>query len=88
MSSEWVAFACGAVVFGSLGLVVGLCLSGAPEGYEDARGFHAGKPPRRVLIVERQKRDAGRQLLDELAEELEREGVWASFRQHEDQRGA
>jgi hypothetical protein len=84
MTSEWVAFACGGIVFGSLGVVIGLCLGhavdAAPLGYEDANGWHAGKPPRRVLLVMApQERDDGRRLMDEIATEYERQAVWAEF---------
>ena len=80
MSSQWVAFACGGLVFGSLGVVIGLAFGHAVEGFEDANGWHAGKPPRRVLVVMApQERDDGRRLMDEIATEYERQAVWAEF---------
>ncbi len=92
MSSEWVAFACGAVVFGSLGLIVGLCIA-APDGYEDADGFHHGRQPtrpvRRVLVVERKRRDAGARLFEDWSEELEQFGIGSDSRpENIHQRGA
>ena len=84
MTSEWVAFACGGIVFGSLGVVIGLAfghaIDSAPEGFEDANGWHAGKPPRHVVVLlAPQERDDGRRLMDEIATEYERQAVWAEF---------
>ena len=70
-----------------IGLAIGLILDeirhaidAAPEGYEDANGWHAGKPPRRVLVVMApQERDDGRRLMDQIATEYERQAVWAEF---------
>lgn len=91
MSSEWVAFACGAVVFGSLGLLVGLCIA-APDGWEDVDGFHYGhrpKPIRRVLVVERRRRDAGARLFEDWSDELEQFGIGSDSRpENIHQRGA